>query len=214
MRPVSLRPLMSVAAVSILATACDTASDTPPSAYQAWADKVATIPLTPASDAGTSSDAPRVTLPLDPQKPSADDKPSTGVKVELVSPHQLWDLRDGPVKLPAIEISEGPPDAAPANKPALSPAASSTASVTSNTTGARIIQLGAFSTRQQAEIAWDRLSSGPDKASLASLSPRFDPVQVNGRTLIRLRVPASAQQAQTLCRSIAAADPWCQSPAS
>ncbi|MEG1453670.1 SPOR domain-containing protein [Brevundimonas sp.] len=204
---------MSVAAVSILVTACDTASDTPPSAYQAWADKVATIPLTPASDAGTSSDAPRVTLPLDPQKPDTDDKPSTGVKVELVSPHQLWDLRDGPVKLPSIEISEGPPVSAAANKPAASPAARPTASVAPNTTDARTIQLGAFSTQQQAQNAWDRLSSGSNKATLAGLSPRFDPVQVNGRILIRLRVSASAQQAQSLCRSIAAADPWCQSPA-
>lgn len=196
-----MRPLMSLAAVAMLVAACDPASDAQPSAYQAWADKVATIPLTPASDAGISSDAPRVTLPLDPQKPQPDAKPSTGMKVELVSPHQLWDLRDGPVKLPAIEVSEGPPVTAPANTPA--PA----------TTGARTIQLGAFSTQQQAQTAWDRLASGSNKTALAGLSPRFDPVQVNGRTLIRLRVSASAQQAHSLCQSIAAADPWCQSPA-
>lgn len=208
-----MRPLMSLAAVAMLVAACDTASDAQPSAYQAWADKVATIPLTPASDAGTSFDAPRITLPLDPQKPQPDAKPSTGMKVELVSPHQLWDLRDGPVKLPSIEISEGPPVPPPANKAAIAPAARPAASVTPNTAGARTIQLGAFSTQQQAQSAWNRLSSGSDKADLAGLSPRFDPVQVNGRTLIRLRVSASAQQAQTLCQSIAAADPWCQSPA-
>lgn len=196
-----MRPLMSLAAVAMLVAACDTASDAQPSAYQAWADKVATIPLTPASDAGTSSDAPRITLPLDPQKPQPDAKPSTGMKVELVSPHQLWDLRDGPVKLPAIEVSEGPSVAAPATPPAPS------------TTGALTIQLGAFSTQQQAQTAWDRLKSGPNKTALAGLSPRFDPVQVNGRTLIRLRVSASAPQALSLCQSIAAADPWCQSPA-
>lgn len=202
-----MRPLMSLAVVALLVAACDTASDARPSAYQAWADKVATIPLTPASDAGTSSDAPRITLPLDPQIPQPDAKPSAGMKVELVSPHQLWDLRDGPVKLPTIEVSEGPPVTAPANTPVrAAPAITAKA-------GSRTIQLGAFSTQQQAQTAWDRLTSGSNKTALAGLTPRFDPVQINGRTLIRLRVSASAQQALSLCQSIAAADPWCQSPA-
>lgn len=203
-------PPVSLVAIAFGVAACNAPAEGQPSSYQAWADKVATIPLTPADDAGMSSDAPRVSLPLDPQKPDDEPKPASRMKVELVSPHQLWDLRNGPVKLPTIEVSEGGPLSvnAPVNAPAPRAAPS-----TSRPTGSQLIQLGAYSTQAQAQAAWQRLSSGAGGNALGGLSPRFDPVEVNGRTLIRLRVTASSQQAQSLCRSIAAADPWCQRPA-
>ena len=199
-------PPVSLVAIALSVAACNAPVEGQPSSYQAWADKVATIPLTPANDAGMSGDAPRVTLPLDPQKPDEESKPASRMKVELVSPHQLWDLRNGPVKLPTIEVSEAGPLLV--NTPA-----SRSAPSASRPHGSQLIQLGAYSTQAQAQSAWQRLSSGSVGNALSGLSPRFDPVEVNGRTLIRLRVTASSEQAQYLCRSIAAADPWCQKPA-
>lgn len=213
MRPVFSRPLLSLSALALLVSACDSPSSGP-SAYEAWADKVATIPLSPAEDSAARHAEP-VRLPLDtePREPKTTGTPAS-MKVELVSPHQLWDLRDGPIKLPSIEVSEANLPLTPARStPAAAPAQASgmpapDLSPASDTT--RTIQLGAYSSRASAEQAWTRLSSGAQGAALRGLSPQYDPVQRADRTLIRLRVAANADQAHRLCQTLAANDPWCQ----
>lgn len=213
-----MRSPLSLIAISALLAACNATDNGEPNRYQAWADKVATIPLTPADDAGTSHDAPRVTLPLGekPDKDPGKDDAKATVKVELMSPHQLWDARNGPVKLPSVEISEvsvGTGTNAPSSPSTPPKAASSPSPKAAPATGAKqIIQLGAFSSEASAREAWSRLISGANRSALVGLTPHFDPVTVNGRELVRLRVQADGRQASILCQSVAASDPWCQRP--
>ena len=76
-------------------------------------------------------------------------------------------------------------------------------------TVARHVQLGAYSSEDGARAAWARLSRGPGGAVLSELQPVYEAVEVGGRRLFRLKVAASAGQAQALCRDLAASDPWC-----
>ncbi|KAK0360872.1 hypothetical protein LTR94_025637 [Friedmanniomyces endolithicus] len=71
----------------------------------------------------------------------------------------------------------------------------------------RFVQLGAFSSEAAAHQAWERMSG---TSGMARLSPRYEAVGVNGKTLTRLKIgPVSADQAHTLCRLVQANDPWC-----
>ncbi|MEG0819439.1 MAG: SPOR domain-containing protein, partial [Brevundimonas sp.] len=65
-----------------------------------------------------------------------------------------------------------------------------------------LIQLGAYGSQASAQAAWERLGQG-------GLSPVFEPVEVNGRRLVRLKVRAGSAQAKALCERAAASDPWC-----
>lgn len=69
------------------------------------------------------------------------------------------------------------------------------------------IQLGAFSSRQAAESAWTRLSS---RAPLRDAQPRYEEVQREGRTLVRLRASVDARQVSAACEA-AGADRFCAS---
>ena len=74
-------------------------------------------------------------------------------------------------------------------------------------TEGRTIQLGAYSSPASAQQAWARLRARSD---LAGLSPVFEEVQVNGRSLTRLKVgPVSTETAAAVCRSADVADAWC-----
>jgi hypothetical protein len=47
-------------------------------------------------------------------------------------------------------------------------------------------------------------------ADLAALAPVFEPVEVQGRTLTRLKVgPVPTEAAAAVCRAAAVADAWC-----
>ena len=53
------------------------------------------------------------------------------------------------------------------------------------------------------------LGDGAARAALDGLSPRFEPVTVNGRELVRLKVGAPADTAAEICRAAQISDPWC-----
>ncbi len=78
-----------------------------------------------------------------------------------------------------------------------------------STPTARHVQLGAFSSEEGARAAWSRLSRSTGGAALSGLQPAYEAVEVGGRRLVRLKVAATAEQAQILCRDLAASDPWC-----
>ncbi len=215
MKIVTLRPLLLLMASTVGLAACSEGTD---GGYQAWADKVATIPLTPDDSEQIPS---VVTAVLAPAEQDEQKRPSPALRVELMSPHQLWDARNGPLKIPTIEVAEGTATPVPvamqidttppvaATPPAPVPPAKSAAPTD---TGSRTVQLGAFSTASSAHTAWERLSRGPHGGDLRGLDPQFEPAVVNGRNMVRLRVTASADRAQTLCQTVASADPWCSRP--
>lgn len=149
------------------------------------------------------------------------------LQVSLMDPHDMWDARDAqstslrgamapfervivapaepvvekPEIVHAVVRETAPPIATPlaAEPPVLRPVAVKAEG--------RTIQLGAFSSEAGARDAWARLRV---RGELASLSPVFETVQVNGRTLTRLKVgPIPAETAVAVCHAVQVADAWC-----
>lgn len=211
MRVVAFGPLLCLTALVSGLSACSEAADGQPTTYAALADKVATIPLSPREPSAIAHPT-QVNLPLETNPEH--DGPRPSLKVELMSPHQLWDLRDGPLKVPEIEVPEGTTLALPVSisAPVVNVAPqlpATTAAASTDGTAFRTVQLGAFSSEASAREAWNRLSTGPSAAALSGLMPQFEPAEVGGRQLVRLRVSAREDRVQALCQSVAAADPWC-----
>ena len=76
-------------------------------------------------------------------------------------------------------------------------------------TGQWAIQVGAYSTRAQAEAGWSQLAGRYD--ALQGRSPRVLQGTADSGTIFRLQaVAGSAAEADTLCRSIKAAGGDCQ----
>ncbi|WAC61068.1 SPOR domain-containing protein [Brevundimonas sp. SL130] len=161
--------------------------------------------------------------------------------VAVMTPHEMWDardalsggipaistdsdgdgLRDAVVRMarPAVETAvQAAPAivtqtvvtksvaerAAPVETPRLRPAVVRT----EPSSAGRMIQLGAFSSPAGAQAAWARLKA---RADLSNLSPVFERVEVNGRSLTRLKVgPIPTEAASALCAAAQVADPWCR----
>lgn len=125
------------------------------------------------------------------------DGPAAPLKVELMTPHELWDAREGL----AAKVRRASVSAPPVY---VDPEAS-----TPQRAAARQVQLGAFSSEDGAREAWARLERGLGGTALSGLQPAYEAVEVGGRRLVRLKVAASAERALVLCRALAASDPWC-----
>ena len=138
------------------------------------------------------------------------------LRVEVLDPHALWDARDGGLR---GVIEAATPAVAEAAAPAIVQAASDQVSrsvserlrpaVSAPVRPGAVIQLGAFSSEASAREAWIRFSTGAARTALDGLSPRFEPVMVNGRELVRLKVGAPAETAAEICRAAQVNDPWC-----
>ncbi len=139
-----------------------------------------------------------------------------GLRVEVMDPHDLWDARDAGLRgaveraAPAM-IEAAAPMVAQAvvqqvadrmPTPRIERAVVMTRPVSSTT-----LQLGAFSSPAAARAAWTRISSAG--SSVSALSPQFEAVEVDGRTLTRLKVLASADAARAVCRAADAVQLGC-----
>lgn len=182
-------------------------SETDTDRFEAAATRIAAIPLEPeaikSQDAatGSSSRAP--------------------LEVQLVTPHQLWDARDGlaPAAAKVITLTQadlGQPNSGPTEMPqgdgvdipvamqaALAQPSARPAEPVSPAQG-RMVQLGAYADQATAQAAWGRLGT-----ATRGLSPVYEPVTVNGRDFVRLKVRAQSHQAQALCAVAAGSDAWC-----
>lgn len=155
--------------------------------------------------------------------PSPADRPSglrQALRVEVLDPHALWDARDGGMRgfieaaAPAVAEAAAPVIVQAATDQVeravaerLRPAANASTVVPARS--GTVIQLGAFSNEASAREAWTRFSTGAARAALDGLTPRFEPVTVNGRELVRLKVGAPADAAAEICRAAQVSDPWC-----
>ena len=149
----------------------------------------------------------------------ADLRPA--LAVEVLDVHDFWDARDGlPVATPSLrQIAEAVPAEAARAATAgaldglrgalpLSEPPSKTAAAPPPAT--RLIQLGAYSSETAARAAW-RAAADRASGALDGLEPRLETVQVEGRTLTRLRVAAPEADAPALCRAAQVTDPFCSS---
>lgn len=192
--------LGSVGALAALLSGCGMA-EADPHRFEGVAESIAAIPLSAEPDARREPAGPR----------NAEEAGLRPLKVELLTPHQLWDARDGltakaAAVLPAMPAvfhdPEAPADVQAAQRAEAPP--SRPVAVAASAAPAVLIQLGAYASQASAQAAWERLGQGSH-----GLNPVFEPVEVNGRRLVRLKVRAGSAQAQALCERAAASDPWC-----
>jgi len=182
-----------------------------PNRFERFANSVAAIPL----------DGPATPVPVRASE-AAGLRPA--LRVEVMEPHALWDARDG------IEgvVERAAPQLAAAAAPVVADAvvqhvsgrieeATTTAGLrpafnrTPAAPGVRraLVQLGAYSSEASARAAWARLKAGEAARSLDGLTPVYEAVEVGGRSLIRLKVPAPATGAAAVCAAARIDDPWC-----
>jgi hypothetical protein len=128
------------------------------------------------------------------------------VRVEVLDPHDLWDARDG--LAPAVVKAAAPLAAeAAVGEVKRQSAELRTAVLPARRGGTRLIQLGAFSSREAAEAAWSKLG---ENRALSGLTPRFEPVTVGDKALVRLKVAAPADAAASICAAAGVDGPWCR----
>ncbi|OGN49942.1 MAG: hypothetical protein A2352_13955 [Caulobacterales bacterium RIFOXYB1_FULL_67_16] len=215
--------------LALILSGCSAAEGESPS-LGALADRVAAIdiPLDPPS-AETAPARSSDKQGLRPLKFSP-------VHVQVMSPHEMWDAREvlssgaalvstdaGADGLREAVAQLARPEVPSARQAASAPArltvverradAAETpklrpAVVRPAPSDGRMIQLGAFSSPAGAQAAWARLKA---RADLSNLSPVFERVDVEGRSLTRLKVgPIPAEAASALCAAAQVADPWCR----
>lgn len=199
-RPVPIVPaLLGALAIAAALSGCGGANGDP-HRFEAMADQVAAIevPLTPeATDRGHSS--PAEASGLRPARFSA-------MKVAVMDPHAMWDARDDRAGVRRVADDAGLRDAVIRTaQPAVRAAAPDVGLLRPQ--AGRTIQLGAYSSAEAARQAWGRLKASAD---LAALTPVYESVQVQGRTLTRLKAgPVSPEAAAALCRAASVAEDWC-----
>lgn len=206
MTPTDLIRKGLVAAALLSLGACGMV-ESDPRRFEGLARKVADIRLS----AESSHDAPVM-------RSAQETGLRQGLRVEVLDPHALWEARDGALR--------GMIDAAPAMAEAAAPVVARVvteqvgravsehvrpvSTAPASTPGA-VIQLGAYSSESAAREAWTRFSTGAASAALQGLSPRLEPVEANGRRLVRLKAgPVPPETAAEICAAAQVTDPWCR----
>lgn len=186
-----------------------------PHRFESLANSIAAIPL----------DGPR-TLTAARTSETAGLRPA--LRVEVMDPHALWDARDGiegavDRAAPRLAVAAAPAvadavvqrvsgriDQATASsglRPALNRRTAEPNPATRTQPG--LVQLGAYASEASARSAWARLKGGDAARALDGLTPVYETVVVDGRTLTRLKVPAPTTAAATVCAAARISDPWC-----
>lgn len=138
------------------------------------------------------------------------------LRVEVMTPYQLWDARDGVLPSAPADDEGLAPRLVRAAAPAVAQAA--VESVKAHAAEAlrpafpqsrTTIQLGAYSSAESARAAWSRLQRGEGGKLLANMTPVYETVEVGGRSLTRLKVPADRATAVAICDAAKVNDPWC-----
>lgn len=171
---------------------------------------------------GMANHVSAIEIPLDGKPARARTAQEAGLRgaaaplrVEVMTPYQLWDARDGGLP-PAPVEDEIAGRLVRAAAPAVAHAA--VESVKARATEAlrpafpqprTTIQLGAYSSAESARAAWGRLQRGEGGKMLANMTPVYETVQVGGRSLTRLKVPADRSTAAAICDAAKVNDPWC-----
>lgn len=200
----TLRPVL-IGLIGLTTASCGFV-ESDPNRFENLARSVAEIPL----DGGGS--APAALAPeagLRPAIVSAEQVASPGaLRVEVMDPHALWDARDAGLR-GAIEHA-GPAlveAAAPIVAEAMVRQISTREEARGSNAPGETLQLGAFSSPAAAQAAWNRIRDAG--GAVSDLAPAFEAVTVDGRTLTRLKVVASAEAARAVCRAADAAQLGC-----
>lgn len=218
-RPALIRPVTALLAMATLG-GCGVVED--PNRFETMGREIAAIQLDgPAAESARPSNGR--------SRAEARGLRPAKVKVEVMDVHDFWDARDGlppavqavaadaaPAVVEAVvrQVSDRPaqaqPPAAPARPVLRSADAQEQARVQSllrPSTG--LVQLGAYGSESAARAAWTRLAEGEAAWALAGLTPVYTVAEVNGRTVVRLRVQTPPSGAAAVCAAAGIDDPWC-----
>jgi hypothetical protein len=157
-------------------------------------------------DPGLYSDTP-------PASRAAGLRPAMSpLKVELMTPHELWDAREGVVREAVVETAPALVEqAAAATANRLGLASEPETAPRPVASEGQVIQLGAYASERDARLAWARVA---DREALAGFSPILQVAEVNGRRVVRLRVgPVPVERAGAVCAAAGVDDPWCRAAA-
>jgi len=210
-----LRPVLL--GLAGLATSSCGMVESDPHRFESMAQAVASVPL----DGAPVSVRTAAESGLRPAMVDAAALADPGaLRVEVLDPHQLWDARDAGLRgaveqvAPAMVKAAAPVMAQAIvqqvadRMPTVRPTATRVASPRSERpVAAEILQLGAFSSPAAARAAWTRIRAAGAVGS--GMTPAFESVDVDGRTLTRLRVMASGDAVRAVCRAADAADLGC-----
>ncbi|WP_439534328.1 SPOR domain-containing protein [Polymorphobacter sp.] len=109
----------------------------------------------------------------------------------------------GPAAKPVVPVAPAAPAAKPA-PPVVKPVPVPPPPAAAPAAGGGGVQLGAFSSRERAEIAWSQLVK---KHGLIGVSPQYSPIERDGTTLYRLR--GRGGDAQAICARLAKSGDAC-----
>ena len=195
-----------------------------PHRFESLAQKVADIRLDGSEASVQAPLAASAPAPTPLTGSAAASGLRSGLRVEVMDPHDLWDARDGLGHAIRAESTAVVEAAAPAVAHAAMGAVVQRVSARAadvarpvRTDGLRsglssartTIQLGAYSSEAAARSAWTTVKAGAASHALTGLSPVFERVTVNGRALTRLKVAAPTTAAVAICRAAQVSDPWC-----
>ncbi len=150
---------------------------------------------------GSTIEAPDTPYKTRPENPGGRQVEGTGDKsYEVAEGQQVEGQIDAGVPVPSIDRAQaGAPTPAPTASPTAAPAP----------TGGVGVQVGAYSTRAQAEAGWSQLAGRYE--ALKGRSHRVLEGTADSGTIYRLQaVAGSAAEADSLCRSVKAAGGDCQ----
>ncbi len=143
------------------------------------------------------------------------------MRIEVLDPHALWDARVGIVQQAVEDTSPAIVEAA---APVIVQAAMNRVEAGMAEVGSRAdalrpalpvvgerrtIQLGAYSSETAARAAWRDFARGDAKGELADLQPRFEQADVNGRSVVRLKISTPTDRVDAVCRTTRIDAPWC-----
>lgn len=208
----TLRPVL-LGLVGLATASCGEVSGDP-HRFESMARAVADIPLD--GEPRPASDAARPALRPAFSESRAVINPGP-LRVEVMSPHDLWDARDSGLRgaveavgpalveaaVPVVTEAVFRPEASSAVAEQGRERQSEAPVVVARTT----LQLGAFSSPAAAQRAWSRIVEAGQ--GVAELSPTFESVQVDGRSLTRLKVSVPVDSARAVCRAADAASLGC-----
>lgn len=188
--------------------------DSDPHRFESMANAVAAIPLNGQE-----------VKPAGPARTAAEAGLRPALRVEVMDPHALWDARDSEMQ---GVVEQTAPGLVAAAAPALTRAVVSDVTNRLETPSARaglrpalasrpervtavrgLVQLGAYSSQAAARSAWARLKTGEAAWALDGLSPVYEPVEIGGRHLVRLKVRTPSAGAAAVCAAARVDDPWC-----
>lgn len=195
-----------------------------PHRFENFAERVASVSLDGSAPPPV---APAAVAPAAPKR-TTDTGLREALRVEVMEPSALWDARYGVMGEPGPVIVEAAVQETrarvqeavarstlrqPRSSVPIAPVAPPVVVVApAPARSGGLVQLGAFSSEQSARAAWARLKDGAAGWALEGLSPTFEPVAVNGRSLVRLKVRTPAAGAAALCAAAGVDDPWCRRP--